>query len=89
MKDAQYALLEKDRMIAEAQAKAEKELENARKEARSMISEHEIVRHAKLRLMPFWNAASKTLWKSVKAPEAMQMTSFIRLKIIWIKPFIL
>ena len=46
LKDAQYALLEKDRMIAEAQAKAEKELENARKEARSMISEHEIVRHA-------------------------------------------
>lgn len=46
LKDAQYALLEKDRMMAEAQAKAEKELENARREARAMISEHEIVRHA-------------------------------------------
>ncbi len=46
LRDAQYALLEKDRLIAEAQAKAQRELEEARREARSIISEHEIVRHA-------------------------------------------
>lgn len=48
LKEAQYALLEKDRMIAEAEAKAERELDNARKEARAMVSEHEIVRHAQI-----------------------------------------
>ena len=48
VKDAQYALLEKDRMIQEAQAKAERELDNARKEARALVAEHEIVRHAQI-----------------------------------------
>ncbi len=46
LKDAQYAILEKDRIIEEAQTKAKQELENARREAREMVSEHEIVRHA-------------------------------------------
>ena len=48
VKDAQYALLEKDRMIQEAQATAERELDNARKEARALVAEHEIVRHAQI-----------------------------------------
>ena len=46
LRDAQYALLEKDRLLAEAQAKAERELEDARKEALALVAEHEIVRHA-------------------------------------------
>ena len=48
LKDAQYALLEKDRILNEAAAKAERELDNARKEATAMISENEIVRHAQI-----------------------------------------
>ncbi len=48
LKDAQYALLEKDRLLNDAQAKAEKELEAARKEARALVEEHEIVRHAEI-----------------------------------------
>ena len=48
VKDAKYALLEKDRMLAEAQAKADREIENAKKEARALVSEHEITRHAQI-----------------------------------------
>ncbi|MBQ1252386.1 MAG: ATPase [Firmicutes bacterium] len=48
LKDAQSALLEKDRILNEATAKAERELDNARKEATAMISENEIVRHAQI-----------------------------------------
>lgn len=48
VKDAQYALLEKDRILSEAQAKADRELDNARKEARALVSENEIVRHAQI-----------------------------------------
>lgn len=46
LREAQYALLEKDRILNEAQAKAERELDNARKEARALVAEDEIVRHA-------------------------------------------
>lgn len=46
LKEAQYAILEKDRILQEAQAKAQQELDSARREAREMVSEHEIVRHA-------------------------------------------
>ncbi|MDO4542481.1 MAG: hypothetical protein Q4C00_06630 [Bacillota bacterium] len=46
LKEAQYALLEKERILQEAQARAKQELDSARREAREMVSEHEIVNHA-------------------------------------------